>query len=443
MAIRARLLALCLLVSLPHALSVGADRPAYDELSSWVQSQRSSSGSLPGPNDLADRIRAAGNQLSPAECTRLWCDWASSQSPSTPKDALLQAIKEKGASIESARFRHSISLEEMDQAGNFQPLSYRHRDFLMDRGRLKLDEKKGKSSAKTESSTVLAYDGKIVRRLYNDMPGGALRGTISTFQSRQTFFDVGDPLAVEMLCDSRSDLGAAQPTFDLRYCLDSNAALVLDAGETIDGHRAIMCARSTPPNVIVWLDPDRGFAVLKVQSNTIERDENNNVTAYYAQCIMQASDFQDCGNGVWMPRSMVRTWFGKDGKVTARMTVAVEDMAINCDVKDSEFSDIFPSGTYVTDAIGGSRYYVGKVADAERSLINMTDELKREVTSARANAPDTASVAESTASSAEHVPAAVSGKTGGSGLLVLLLAASVLTAVAIYLSAKAMRRERP
>ena len=163
--------------------------------------------------------------------------------------------------------------------------------------------------------------------------------------------------------------------------LGGHFSTVLESQEVIDGRKAIVCAGGTAPSFVVWLDPERNYAVLKKQSNGIqwvEKDGKYLVGGLVPEYVVEEKDFFDAGGGVWMPRHIITRWLNKDGPTAQEDTTNVESAEINGVVADSEFKDIFPTGMQVLNGISGAIYNAGELPDAPHGEQNILDELKSE-----------------------------------------------------------------
>lgn len=123
----------------------------------------------------------------------------------------------------------------------------------------------------------------------------------------------------------------------------------------------------------VWLDPDRGFAVL-------QRDHYNPEDPSKLWYRIHNLEFQDCGNGLWLPTKTEKTkclykGYEKDqwGIPSLLSTFTVSKLQINEDLPDELFDIKYPKGTMIIDRVGGVTYRVGMEVIDEMLDESLTD----------------------------------------------------------------------
>jgi hypothetical protein len=70
--------------------------------------------------------------------------------------------------------------------------------------------------------------------------------------------------------------------------------------------------------------------------------------------------FVDCGDGVWLPSEIVKTWFDDAGQMMMQEQIELSQMAINMPVPQETFTEIIPRGAFVTDNIKSLSYISGE-----------------------------------------------------------------------------------
>ena len=357
-----------------------AEGSAYDDAVAWMSAQKSASGFLPGATGMTDKMAELGARLTAQETSELWSAWTSGQRPSVSGEAIAELVRAKRTAIDTMRLRFSAR-EESGSAGHMQLVKQEEQSFLSKHGDLKVSVR-GAGGV----SAVRAYDGQRVRMLVPGSSGRPPHGIVEELRSRAQYFAPTNPMALQMLLDSRADMGSRMVAYDLSEFLASPEACVLEKPDTVDGRKAVVCILGTPPTFVVWLDPERNYAVLRFQTNRIMTGADGAFAGTNLRDLREATDFVDCGNGIWLPKKVVLE--SRDGAALTRTVVTVDEMAVNQPVDDSEFVDVFPAGTLVEDHIARLSYAVGDVGDVGSTLSEAVESLKQMPLQSEARGPE-------------------------------------------------------
>jgi len=397
--------AVCIIGVLAASL-IGAQAPSTPaDVTEWMEGEKRASGSLPGPLEVAARLGAFRDSLSATQVREVWAWWAKAQDAPVSADDLADIVRAKRQAVDTARFCYTVKQEAGGAVGSAGEPYYETVSFLMKHGKLKTESRWGENEDALGRLVIQAYDGATVRRFKGPGKGIPPTGIVERkgHYHRHSYFDLENPLGQQMLYDSEADIGMRFPIHDLAMFVQP-PGYVLERSETVRGRKAILCARGVPPQLVVWLDPDRNFAVLQAQGYKIRRDEEGVPLALLLDVTYEYTGFQDCGNGIWLPTRAVIQSYASDELIPGRSplewrrTVEVEEMHVNGEVDDAEFVDIFPVGTLVHDYKAGVSYHVGTIAEAEGILLETVDGLRTaiEPTDGRALAPpETSSVSSS------------------------------------------------
>jgi hypothetical protein len=108
----------------------------------------------------------------------------------------------------------------------------------------------------------------------------------------------------------------------------------------------------------IFLAIDKDYSVIQQEIYSVETKDYDNgwrPIARYLNTQLIHSDFEDLGNGIWLPRKSITMNYDASGKVINQDTVEVEKMEMN-NVKDTFFTDFIPENSFVADGIGGLTY---------------------------------------------------------------------------------------
>ncbi|NQT17780.1 MAG: hypothetical protein HQ582_33805 [Planctomycetes bacterium] len=188
---------------------------------------------------------------------------------------------------------------------------------------------------------------------------------IKELESLSMFFKPIMPLCQAMMFNT--ELTARPSTAaDLAQWLDDPARVqVFEATETIDGRNCLLLGSSATQ---IYLDMDRTFALVRVDTYRLERNEApdthglSTIKGRWLKGRRTASDFQDYGNGIWLPNRTELVHFDKDGKILAEKTTRVQNMEINPILDDGFFSEIIPEDAFVVDGVRNMTYVYGERA---------------------------------------------------------------------------------
>ncbi|HUW82519.1 MAG TPA: hypothetical protein VMZ31_06925 [Phycisphaerae bacterium] len=138
---------------------------------------------------------------------------------------------------------------------------------------------------------------------------------------------------------------------------------------TLDGREMLVVTQGmVPPLNVYYLDVERNFAPSMLEHKT-EVDGVAIIVRY------KGSEFQDMGNGLWLPQKVTMECLreGADGQYRAYLTETyeAEQMAINAGVDDSLFdgTSIVPIGARMNDRIAGIDYRFGLDDDATQEAL--------------------------------------------------------------------------
>jgi len=368
-------LAACLvfaLIAIPTAQALAADSEAYGRVQSWLSAQKETTGFLPGPLELMRKMAQEGDGLSRAERSMTWLLWRQAQRPPVSLQQIADRVAATRESIKTIRLGYTVLTETASERGRLRPSAFEQCSFFKKQDKLLFSQQTGRSAERLGRLTVRAYDGKMDRTRIDRGPDRPPSGLLAILAGRAAYYDPNGPLGLQMLIDTEADLGMELLVYDLEAFVTHELACVLEKPDVVDGRKAIVCIGGTPPTFMVWLDPERNFAVLRVQTNRVSVDSEGRlvIDEWKVSSLREATDLVDCGDGVWLPRKIVyQAWTSEEQRtpgpnVLQRRTVEIQQAVVNQPIDDSVFTDIFPPGTRVRDTITGERFTEGDTPDA-------------------------------------------------------------------------------
>jgi hypothetical protein len=352
-----------------------ADSVTLPGVQGQLREFRAKQGHAPTADDFLKLILRPGDKGLPmSDRVAALEAFAATQHPSVEKSTIVELHRALRQSMDDMRMT-VVLRQQAYQAGRTIPGPEETHEFAFSGRKLflrtheplvmpKSDTTKPPST--NESSlrkTVRGYDEELVRVV--DRQKRHESATINHLDSRSTFYrPESNILFGSMLLDSRDAVGMELTFHDLLLFLDDPNSMVFETPETIDGCKCICVGI---PGEEVWLDPERNFAVLRFRYR-MPGDDGAMLTRY----VCDLSEFKDCGNGLWLPRKMVRRHFAKESGSLEREEVAtVTELHVNEGVPDPLFHDVIPAGTVTHDAVKGLAYIIGKDGSIE-SLMDLT-----------------------------------------------------------------------
>lgn len=137
--------------------------------------------------------------------------------------------------------------------------------------------------------------------------------------------------------------------------VSSRSITLADEPRTIDGGNCVVVAmtdRSQPTRWLFWMDPERGFSIIRYSVHL--RDQ------VMRQCDIQYT--QEGGSGDWVPREWQTTVF-HGGRIHERITSRISAFSINQKIDASTFVYEYPVGTLVTEWRNESEHITHIVRD--------------------------------------------------------------------------------
>jgi hypothetical protein len=208
-----------------------------------------------------------------------------------------------------------------------------------------------------------------------------IAGTVQQYHGPANFIDLDGPLAMGMLINSKLTGEELFAAYDLVEFLRRSPKLSVKS-EEVDGVECLTLATMTPaktPNTIVYLDPARDFAVLGVETFIYTRGEEGGKTELYYRWMCE--DLVNFGNGIWLPTKIVQEYYRTGPRRAsesprARRVTTVERLAVNKGVEDKLFTDVFPLGIRVWDAVHRLNYRLEPITSIEQEIDRVLETLE-------------------------------------------------------------------
>jgi hypothetical protein len=161
--------------------------------------------------------------------------------------------------------------------------------------------------------------------------------------------------------------------------------------ETLDGYDTYRIERvwSDGWKVVVWIDPDKGWAIPRIETIEINPEDNSETP-----CETMTATYQEWSNdGVWFPKEVITIEYDSQGDKKNTYTVTVEDAVFGTPVDESLFTieglDL-PSETLVHDTRNSAQTPLQEISDGELTnhipeefKNNQEDEKAKSLTSVR------------------------------------------------------------
>jgi len=246
---------------------------------------------------------------------------------------------------------------EIHQAGKFSA--------VIDLDKMRHDTARGPTLDDLRIFQARSYDGTVERVVDGNESGRS--AVIHMLISPAYYFDENHPLWLAKLIDTGRDLGRSQSgleNFQDRY------AYPLEHHEHFHGRD---CLALVEQETVYFLDPLRNYAYCGFESGRYSFHESEGrvkMSADFSEEVLD--DFQDCGNGVWLPTRCLRTNY-VNGKNQHVSEVIVSVMDVNKQIDVAIFRDVISDGVEVFDGTRGVAYIKG----ASRLL---EDNLARSIT---------------------------------------------------------------
>ncbi len=229
-----------------------------------------------------------------------------------------------------------------------------HRSEIIDRGDTELE------------SDTIATDGEFERTIDNDATQSF--GNIRYAEKgRRSYYHPFDPLPLQMLTDSERDLGFLWYAYDLVGLLRRKNSLVLEDEIEVDGARCIVVTLGQPATFRAFLDIERDFAVIRFQEFRYET-ANEIPVRRWVSTDRVSRDFQEYGNGLWLPREVSCHWYDGNGELGDMREHRLLDVSVGEAVDPQMFTELFTEGTFIRDSTRRIGYYYGRDESVQEAL---------------------------------------------------------------------------
>jgi hypothetical protein len=294
------------------------------------------------------------NKLTPMQVAEAYKRYMKTQNPIIDKGSLRDIYVSKIESVTT--FNSELDIEITGNEGTTR--SFIRTKYVSDGRKVFSEIKKGDDFHNLVLDTRLSFDGKAWRKMRNKDNLGA--GTISQRDLTDRIYKSYDFLRLCMLRKKPKNM--PEPfTFDLIGMLGKEATVIQEQMESINGTD---CLLITDGLTTVYLDPERGFTVMKVTQSTYPKDEAGRYLSKHERYARIFHEFVDCGNGVWIPKRVEEV--GENHRITNRYTI--RQLKVNKPVAGSVFTEIFRVGDHVMDEISGLEYIVGSSLSIEATI---------------------------------------------------------------------------
>lgn len=351
----------------------------FDRLLQKVQTAEADTNSPPGPIEVTHLIYEARAELSKDQRRDLWRAWRKAQRPDVSKDDLVRLARGRRPAIGTLDCRYTIQrFDGLGKGRGTGMAPYEEARFVMDGSKARLERSEGSGPDGLGDLSVFSYDGQYVRFFRDD---GERRpyGFVDQFRSRMIFFNSPGGLMHYQMLLKADEMSVQFVELSLEEFLGRNVTDVAQRPYLLGDRPAVLCVFGTPPSLAVWLDVERGGAVLKLVSfNTVRDGDGVDVKPSF---VRLAEDFKDYGNGIWLPSKITiyhvppGTDLDQPDRFIRYEELRIQECVVNKPVEDAVFRDIFPAGTNVSDTIANVTYIKGDIPDSGPELSEFVERM--------------------------------------------------------------------
>ena len=275
------------------------------------------------------------------------------QKPLIDKNTLRDLISSKIDSLSTFVSEHDSELI-IDDTRHF--IRYK---YVVDGRKVFSEIQKGDDFENLKLSERRSFDGHVWRELVNRDSLGA--GSISKTDLTNMIYTPFDLLRLCMLRKTPENIPVSKSS-DLINLLEDQASVVQEQLEKING---IDCLLVTNGLTKVYLDPERGFSVIKVTGTDYQRDETKRIyLGKHKQYSRTFHELVDYGNGIWLPKYIEEI----DTKYNNHNRYTIRELKVNEPVEESIFEKIFEDGNHIVDETTGLTYVLGSPKSIERTI---------------------------------------------------------------------------
>lgn len=354
-----------------------------DGAKNYIDETRAQKGHVPLPEELLAFINELEPRVGQEEFATIADYWSSVQRPPINAENLSEIIEAKRESIFDLKLEYNSSAFNRSSDGKMIPDEENERNIeYFSSGDKILSKEKGGSKINAEIRRAFDGQTEFLCKLRHD----ALKhGEIRKFRGREFFYREHHPLKSCMLLDSKRDLNMDHKASDLALML-KEGGYVHEKKFIINGEETILVSYGFPPLFSVYLSPEKNYAVVRFEENSIEYNfsDPTGKIATRLRFTRDYEDFVDLGNGIWLPKTIVSQRYAKSdnknglkvGELVEKSIIKCKTMEINKGINESVFTDIFPLGTRVFDKIANITYTHGSPKEVDAVLDDLIAEIR-------------------------------------------------------------------
>ena len=213
-------------------------------------------------------------------------------------------------------------------------------------------DEKGDGKQKLQEDRTDSYDGSNVRTAQSRVDG-VRYGSVVPYQGLAPFYSLdSNPLLLLMMADTERIFQQPGDFHDLLAFMKHPGLAVFEDRKDPDGRNCIVFGE---PGLRVYFDPEKNFCITRFDRIDIAPDGPSKKSE-----TRHMSDFQDLGNGLWLPKRIVADEYNPDGSVRLHREWTIREWHVNEGISDDYFTLTIPKGYYVADTVRNATYVMGE-----------------------------------------------------------------------------------
>lgn len=371
-------------VVLPGTLASAAEL-ALDEIEETIKSFKTVHGRAISEAEVWEILSQSKEDIPPKEYRELWSMIRETQAPSISLEQLLLLVKSKRDSIQTVEARTHVERVFFAEDGQISTdRSYKQSDhFIFARQKLFCETERKTRGIKIPSATYrVSFDGEKIRKV--NKPDGNLPNATVTEPSSAiaTILPDPNPLSAAMLLDSQLIYKMPVAHYDLAGYIELMKPTLYEELVVLDETKCLLLEDGATYRL--FLDPSRDCSVVRMEFYHRDFFQGGKIRVTKGRSvekIVELKDLKDFGNGVFLPREIIDTFF-VEGRKAVVATLKVEDLGVNREFADEVFSGIIPDSAIVADHTQGHGGAVYKQSDSASigGLLKETTKSKRSTT---------------------------------------------------------------
>jgi hypothetical protein len=318
---------------------------AYESIVSWLKSHRRDAGHPPDPSAVRKRIAESSAALPDAHKELIWEIWAAGQRPGFSVNEVVTVARERRLRIKTARIGGRAVWHKANSDGALEPVLYEEHLFVMKGAILRHDRSVGLRPDDLDQHYVEILEEDSGTHSNPSLEEGEREHWDVAFGEDEPFwctYAIKEALVEYLPLDDDTHF----PSSSIFYLEDDGYGVVVGSEPRIES--IATAAHGLPPFGVFSFDREKQMVTVRLESARLVTDDPlDRLEPWAKKQVIEATDFVDCGEGIWLPRRIEITRFAPadEDTVEVKGVVTFDSVEVNVPIEDAELKIQYEPGS--------------------------------------------------------------------------------------------------